>query len=64
MIHRVDEALRDEVRRYRLRFLCTDCAQFEEDRGLCSLGYPNDDHVRADLERQDELVFCKHFELA
>ena len=64
MIHRVDDRLRDEVRRYRLVFLCTDCSQFEPDAGRCSLGYPNEDHVRCDLDRQEEVIFCKYFELA
>lgn len=63
MIHRVDDLLRDEVRRYRLVFLCTDCSQFDPDGVRCSLGYPNEMHRRCDLDAQDEVIFCKNFEL-
>ena len=63
MIHRIDERLRREALRFRLVFACPDCAQFEPDEGLCSLGYPNEPHLEPNLEGRDEVVFCKAFEL-
>jgi hypothetical protein len=63
MIHRVDEELRQEARRFRLVFSCGDCAQFDPEGERCSLGFPNAPHRDADLEGRDEVVFCKAFEL-
>jgi hypothetical protein len=64
VIHRVDDRLRDEARRFRLVFACPDCASFEPISGGCSLGYPNADHRDRQLDDRAELVFCKAFELA
>lgn len=63
MIHRVDERLRDEARRFRLVFACEDCAQYDPDADRCSLGFPHEMHRRSDLDGRDEVVFCKAFEL-
>ena len=74
MIHRVDERLRDEARRFRLVFACPDCASFDpgsadHDGGRspgegerCSLGYPHEPHRDPSLEGRAEVVFCKAFE--
>ena len=65
MIHRVDERLRDEARRFRLVFACPDCASFDPGVGgreRCSLGYPVEPHRDPSLERRDEVIFCKAFE--
>ena len=63
MIHRVDERLRAEARRYRLAFACPDCAQFDPDEVRCSLGFPAEPHLDPGLEGRDEVIFCKAFEL-
>lgn len=63
MIHRVDDRLRDEARRFRLAFACGDCASFDPDGDRCSLGYPNEAHRDAGLDGRAEVVFCKTFEL-
>jgi hypothetical protein len=65
MIHRVDERLREEARRFRLVFACGDCAQYDPDGDRCSLGYPHEMHKEPDLQQaaRDEVVFCKAFEL-
>ncbi len=63
MIHRVDDRLRDEARRYRLVFACPDCASFDPDGGGCSLGFPNAMHRDPDVAARAEVVFCKAFEL-
>jgi hypothetical protein len=71
MIHRVDDRLRDEARRFRLAFACPDCASFApgEPRGeaavapSCSLGFPVAPHLDPTLDSREELIFCKAFEL-
>ena len=63
MIHRVDERLRDEARRFRLVFACPDCASFDAEGDRCSLGFPHEPHREPGLEQRDEVVFCKAFEL-
>ncbi len=63
MIHRVDDRLREEARRYRLVFACPDCVSFDIEGGGCSLGFPNEMHRDPGLEARDEVVFCKAFEL-
>ena len=63
MIHRVDQLLRDEARRYGLAFTCRRCAQFDDVDEACSLGYPNAPHRDVDLEAAEEVTFCKAFEL-
>lgn len=62
MITPVDDRLREEAERYRLRFACPHCVYFEPDGGTCSEGYPNQDHVDPDLAKRRVLVFCKSFE--
>jgi hypothetical protein len=63
MIHRVDDRLRDEARRFRLVFACHDCVEFDPDGIRCSLGYPVEPHLDPRLDERDEVVFCKTFEL-
>jgi hypothetical protein len=71
MIHRIDDRLRDEARRFRLVFACPDCASFDPGDGSaggggqCSLGFPNEAHRDPDLEDHGraEVTFCKAFEL-
>lgn len=70
MIHRVDERLRDEARRFHLVFACPDCVSFDPEgegddtaAGLCSLGYPNAMHRDPSLADKAEVIFCKAFEL-
>jgi len=63
MIHRVDDRLRDEARRFRLVFACDDCAQYDAENDRCSLEYPHTMHRVADLEHVSEVIFCKTFEL-
>ena len=63
MVHEIDEQLRDEARRFKLAFACPDCAQFDPESDLCSLGYPTSEHKNTDLEGRTEVVFCKTFEL-
>lgn len=63
MIHRVDDQLREEARRYHLRFACPDCVAYDSDRDACSLGFPNTPHRERTLEDRAEVIFCKAFEL-
>ena len=63
MIHRVDERLRAEARRYRFAFACPDCAQFDPDFTRCSLGFPTEPHRDPGLDGREEVIFCKAFEL-
>ncbi len=64
MIHVVDARLRDEARRFHLRFACPDCASFDAENGRCSLGFPPEPHLDPEVgEARAELVFCKAFEL-
>ena len=58
----VDERLRREVARYRLKFSCADCAYFDVGSHTCSEGYPTEEHARSDLAEPD-LLFCKLFEV-
>jgi len=60
----VDDVLRDEVRRFELRFTCRHCVHFEPEREVCSNGYPTAAHLDVDLTRVSGLEFCKEFELA
>ncbi|HVU05550.1 MAG TPA: hypothetical protein VHE30_27570 [Polyangiaceae bacterium] len=60
----VDDVLRAEARRFRLRFGCEHCAHHEVDRGRCAEGFPNDAHRDVHLEATTRVVFCKSFELA
>ena len=69
MIHRVDERLRDEARRFRLVFACPDCASFDPGGAggdgspeRCSLGYPVEPHRDPCLDGRREVIFCKAFE--
>lgn len=63
----VDERLRFEARKFRLRFACEDCAHFDpsasdEARGGCSQGFPADEHRDPSLDGRQDVVFCKMFE--
>lgn len=64
MITRVDEQLRREASRFRLRFGCESCAHFEPEAQACANGYPNEAHKQVTLDRIETLSFCKDFELA
>jgi hypothetical protein len=58
----VDELLRAQARAYSLRFACDDCAHFDGEAAVCSLGYPASPR-RPQVEAAS-LEFCKSFELA
>jgi hypothetical protein len=64
MITRIDEKLRAEARRYVLRFGCEACRAFDADRAACAYGYPTEPHRESAMDRENELLFCKAFELA
>jgi hypothetical protein len=60
----VDDRLREEARRFKLAFACVSCAWLDK-AGACALGYPNADHLDANLDgSRREVIFCKTFELA
>ncbi|NUQ76345.1 MAG: hypothetical protein HUU21_22635 [Polyangiaceae bacterium] len=63
MIHAVDKRLREEARRFRLAFACPDCAHLDPETNRCSLEFPSEPHLSADLDRRAEVTFCKAFEL-
>ena len=63
MIHVIDDRLRDEARRFDLRFACPDCASFDDEKGACSLGFPNEMHLDPRIEGRAQVIFCKAFEL-
>jgi hypothetical protein len=66
---RVDGVLRDEARRFALRFACEDCVHWNVTAvvaagaaaGACGNGWP--EGVERDALAGDEVVFCKEFEL-
>lgn len=61
----VTQALREEIRRYRLAFTCEDCTHFVADAEVCDLLYPTGPHRKAAVEAKqdgDPLLFCKMFE--
>lgn len=58
---RIDERLRQEAQHYCLRFTCDSCAHFDDEKGRCAEGYPNDEHVDDSLEGE-EVLFCKLWE--
>jgi hypothetical protein len=63
----VTEALREEIRRYRLVFTCEECSHFVADAQVCDLLYPTEPHRQAAVEAKvegDPLLFCKMFESA
>lgn len=57
----VDERLKAEVARFRLRFSCDDCVHFDPGAG-CSQGFPSSEHRASSLEGRRSVVFCKMFE--
>jgi hypothetical protein len=72
---RVTPVLREEARRFALRYACADCVHFDGDgtspatpergqqKGVCGEGWP--DRVEDDaILLRDEVTFCKQFELA
>lgn len=63
MITPVDDRLREEADRYRLRFGCEHCFAWNDETGRCSHEFPNDEHVGVEALRSDRVVFCKEFEL-
>ncbi len=67
MIHRIDDRLRDEARRFHLVFACPDCASFDDGvdlgAGRCSLGFPHEPHRDPGLDGRAHVTFCKAFEL-
>ncbi len=61
----VDARLRDEARRFALRFACEDCAHFEGSQ--CSLAYPaapRREALEGNGGRPETIEFCKSFEIA
>jgi hypothetical protein len=70
---RVDSVLRDEARRFALRFACEDCVHWNATgnvtavvtagatAGVCGNGWP--EGVARDALAGDEVAFCKEFEL-
>ena len=56
-------AFRDERGRFVLRFTCEHCSYFQVESERCTHGYPNAAHRDAFVERSEELLFCKEFEL-
>jgi len=63
MITRVDQKLRTEARRYALRFGCEACRAFDHEREACAYGYPTEPHRESVIDREEQLAFCKAFEL-
>jgi len=63
VIHTVDDRLRDEARRYTLRFACPDCVSFDDEGRRCSLGFPPEPHLNPEMDGRAEVIFCKAFEL-
>jgi hypothetical protein len=59
----IDAQLRDEAKRFELRFTCEHCAHFAADRRACANEYPTHAHLGVDLEARENLEFCKEFEL-
>lgn len=59
----VDQALRAEAASCKFRYLCRDCAHFDESTGFCAEGFPNAVHRDQRLEERDVIEFCKSFEL-
>jgi len=59
----VDLRLREEARRFELRFTCEHCVHFEEQRRACANEYPTLAHLDIELEHSASLEFCKEFEL-
>jgi hypothetical protein len=63
----VDGVLRDEARRFALRFACEDCVHWNvtvaagATAGVCGNGWP--ERVAKDALAGDEVAFCKEFEL-
>ncbi len=64
MIQQVDDKLRREARRLRFLFTCNDCSAFDPKNLGCAYGFPTEPHRDVDLERAEEVIFCKTFELA
>ncbi len=59
----IDARLIDELRVFRLRFTCDDCAFFSADpTPRCGNGYPLGERRDRDLRVGEEVVFCKEFE--
>ncbi len=59
----IDGALREEAKRFELRFTCGDCAHFAAERRACAHGYPTLAHLDVNLAAAESLEFCKEFEL-
>ncbi len=64
MITVVDERLRSEAARFRLRFRCEECVHFCPERAACANGYPVEPHRGIEMAECRKLEFCKEFELA
>jgi hypothetical protein len=55
-----------ESAQFSLRFTCEHCSHFQEERGICTHGYPTEVHraaCYAEASEQTELTFCKDFDL-
>ncbi len=64
MLTDVDERLREEARRFELRFTCESCAHFDPVRERCAHGYPTAPHRNVRLAEVESLLFCKEHELS
>jgi hypothetical protein len=57
----------EQATRFALRFTCDDCGYFDPASERCRHDWPNALHRRARYERppepDDEVVFCKEFEV-
>jgi hypothetical protein len=64
VVSEVDERLKQEARRFELRFTCEACAHYAPERGACGNGYPTLEHRAVELSSARAIVFCKEFELS
>lgn len=60
---RIDGQLVEQVGAYHLRYCCEDCCHFDDHAAACSLGYPDEPHRLRVLLPEQELLFCKEFDL-
>jgi hypothetical protein len=55
----------EESARFGLRFCCEDCGHFDADGARCRHDWPTELHRRERYQErgEDDVVFCKEFEL-
>ena len=61
----MNQAFREEWKRYDLRFCCEDCVHLDLEIQRCAHGWPDQEHRLAYYESEacKEVIFCKEFEL-